>query len=175
MLDVAWGHLTKGRAGIYRELYSNPRSALCIRKRDSKTTPIRKSLPQMQSPAVCEPESSSGKRIDRRIGRKALPPFWDLVFKLDYGKHQCWLWAGPLTSKGRATYCSKGKSYIPARKVYSELIGEIPNGGVITQSCHVNLCVNPKHLELKQTMARFLRLGIDQYPGFRFNHFDGTT
>ncbi len=69
---------------------------------------------------------------------------------------ECWLWTGKKYGSGRPYGCfyvgertpSRGRRAVAAHRFSYELIvGPIPDGLVVDHLCHVELCVNPAHLE----------------------------
>ena len=56
----------------------------------------------------------------------------------------CWIWQGPLNSHGYGK--SDGTS--AHRRVYEQLVGEIPEGMELDHLCKVRACVRPAHIEL---------------------------
>lgn len=50
----------------------------------------------------------------------------------------CWLWTGSLTSSG----------YGPHRRVFTRLVGPIPDGFELDHSCQTRCCINPAHLKV---------------------------
>lgn len=54
----------------------------------------------------------------------------------------CWIWTGHMNSKGYAHYHGQA-----SRKVWTELVGTIPDGLQLDHLCLVVACVRPEHLE----------------------------
>lgn len=75
--------------------------------------------------------------------------FWRRVKKSE----GCWLWTGPRGLDGKVGVCwvfvDGRRTYMTAHR-YMWILkhGEIPDDGVVRQSCGNGLCVNPAHLEL---------------------------
>ncbi|KKL79550.1 hypothetical protein LCGC14_2013720 [marine sediment metagenome] len=94
--------------------------------------------------------------------------FWEHVEKTS----TCWLWTGHIKSNGYGGY---GPETVH-RKVYKELVGEIPKGMLVCHHCDVKSCVRPNHLFLgthkdntqdavkKGRMASGLRNGAYTHP-----------
>lgn len=62
----------------------------------------------------------------------------------------CWIWTGPVDSKGygRLLVGGRGGTAIGAHRIAYELhIGPIPDGLDLDHLCRTPLCVNPAHLE----------------------------
>lgn len=61
----------------------------------------------------------------------------------------CWLWAGGLSSRGRAMFSISGsKNCFASRLAYMLARGPIADGLCVCHTCDVPLCVNPDHLFL---------------------------
>lgn len=60
----------------------------------------------------------------------------------------CWIWQlGQRRGYGRAHDPASRKGIPAHRKIYTELVGPIPEGLVLDHLCRNPLCVNPAHLE----------------------------
>ena len=55
----------------------------------------------------------------------------------------CWLWTGPVNTKG---YGQQGRR-IAHRILYESHVGPVPEGKQLDHLCRVRSCVNPEHLE----------------------------
>jgi len=62
----------------------------------------------------------------------------------------CWLWNGPLTPNGYATFRVHrgGGQVVVHRALYEHYVGPIPEGLQADHLCRVRRCCNPAHLEL---------------------------
>jgi hypothetical protein len=60
----------------------------------------------------------------------------------------CWLWTGPLNSKGYGTvHVAKTGTRYTHRVMYELHVGPIPEGYHIDHLCRNRACCNPSHLE----------------------------
>ena len=58
-----------------------------------------------------------------------------------------WLWTACLNPNGYGQVRVAGKAWLAHRRVYTLLVGEIPEGLSLDHTCRVHRCVNPEHLE----------------------------
>jgi hypothetical protein len=72
----------------------------------------------------------------------------------------CWVWTGPLDSRGYGNMNIKGRGPIAHRHAYEFAVGPIPEGLEIDHLCRVRACVNPAHLE-PVTSAENMRRAAD--------------
>lgn len=73
------------------------------------------------------------------------PPFWERVEKTE----TCWLWNGPLNSRGYGRVSRRAQGHEYAHRVaWMESRGPIPEGLSIDHLCRNRRCVNPAHMEL---------------------------
>ena len=60
----------------------------------------------------------------------------------------CWEWTGYRNRGGYGTYRTPTKNWLVHRLAYTELVGDIPEGGFIHHDCENPACYNPEHLRL---------------------------
>lgn len=75
---------------------------------------------------------------------------WSRVDKMESG---CWIWAGPVDSRGYGHLAFEGKNWRAHRLAYTLTLGPIPKGDghhgtVVMHACDNKLCCNPAHLSL---------------------------
>jgi hypothetical protein len=65
----------------------------------------------------------------------------------------CWLWRGQVSNSGYGRIMLPGpqgrRMESAHRASYQTLVGAIPEGAFVRQTCGNRLCVNPEHLELQ--------------------------
>jgi hypothetical protein len=71
--------------------------------------------------------------------------FFSKVWKDPNG---CWVWDGAKVNGIYGNFRVDGKSLLAHRFAYTQFVGELPIGTVITHSCQEPSCVNPEHLLL---------------------------
>lgn len=58
----------------------------------------------------------------------------------------CWLWLGPMTTRGYAQVTYQSKTHIVSRLTYELAHGPLASGVFACHRCDTPLCVNPDHL-----------------------------
>ena len=85
-----------------------------------------------------------------KFGLKVWPTaeerFWAYTTK--GADDECWLWSGPLGTKGYGKVVSKSlkKGYMLSHRFSAELAGMDIDGMCVCHKCDTPLCVNPSHL-----------------------------
>lgn len=69
--------------------------------------------------------------------------FWKKVDITPY----CWLWTGAVSSTGYSNFWIFHKYLTGHRYLYTQWVGEIPEGLDLDHLCRNRSCVNPAHLE----------------------------
>ena len=102
----------------------------------------------------------------RKYGKPTLPTPLERLEKYIEKTDDCWLWTGA-KQKGYGAVQYRGRLHRAHRAVYTELVGEIPDGLVLDHLCRVPACVRPEHLE-PVTQRENLRRGVNV--GLRKGH-----
>ena len=67
----------------------------------------------------------------------------------------CWIWIRQISNGGYGKITMRGPDGLYTdnanRDSYRAFVGPVPERGVVMQKCGNRLCVNPEHLELKNT------------------------
>ena len=75
--------------------------------------------------------------------------FWD---KVDMrAATECWPWMGGRTGRGYGTFWDDGMARAAHKVAYELSTGEVPEGKYVHHTCDNVLCMNPGHLDLKDT------------------------
>lgn len=94
-------------------------------------------------------------------GDRLLPVRDRLMSRIRQLPNGCWEWTGKITASGHGAVGYRGHRHVLAhRAVYTEFVGEIPQGLTLDHLCHTQdtschlgkdcphrRCVNPAHLE----------------------------
>lgn len=84
---------------------------------------------------------------------KLLQRFWSKVEKTS----TCWLWRGPLNTKGYGLWHANGRRFMAHRTSYAIMGGAITKEDQLDHLCRVRNCVNPAHLERVTNKINILR------------------
>lgn len=85
------------------------------------------------------------------------PEIMRRFFKYINQEGGCWLWTGRISTSGKGQFridwtrqkgAQGGTRMDTHRLAYIWFVGDIPEGGIIKQTCKVGACCNPDHLEL---------------------------
>jgi hypothetical protein len=75
--------------------------------------------------------------------------FWD---KVDVRTHdECWPWLGGRTGRGYGTFWADGMARAAHKVAYELSAGAVPRGKYVHHTCENVLCMNPAHLDLRET------------------------
>ncbi len=132
--------------------------------------------------SYCSKESLPPRRNSRRHA-DACPRCWEFV-RLRVGRHGspeapkiptvlermesriqpepntgCWLWTGATNSDGYGFVWHNRKNEYAHRVMYSEKVGQIPEGLQLDHLCEQKCCVNPSHLRATTARENILRSG----------------
>jgi len=80
--------------------------------------------------------------------------FWDKVDMRandEDSTDQCWPWMGGRTGRGYGTFWDDGMARAAHKVAYELSTGEVPDGKYVHHTCDNVLCMNPAHLDLKDT------------------------
>jgi HNH endonuclease len=98
----------------------------------------------------CGAQVKPGRRflLGHRTHRPMADRFWEKVDKTT----DCWLWTGAFDRDGYPRFDpgpAVGKPGNAARTAYVLVVGPIPPGWFVMQTCKVRACVRPDHLVLR--------------------------
>ena len=71
----------------------------------------------------------------------------DLARFVEVDAAGCWVWVRARTENGYGTVRRGGRLWKAHRWVYTQLVGEVPDGLDLDHLCRNRACVNPDHLE----------------------------
>lgn len=92
--------------------------------------------------AVKKAGSSAGEAVRKER-------FWDKVEK--HSDDECWPWLGGRTGRGYGTFWADGMARAAHKVAYELSTGEVPAGKYVHHTCDNVLCMNPAHLDLRDT------------------------
>jgi hypothetical protein len=82
-----------------------------------------------------------------RINAHGMNPFERVMSNVEKTDNGCLVYKGEKNRNGYGRIGANGKKYVQAhRLVYSELVGDIPEGLYVLHKCDNPPCVNPAHL-----------------------------
>ena len=81
-----------------------------------------------------------------------LAVFWSKVRKTK----TCWLWTGPLNTKGYGLWHANGGRFMAHRTAFS-MVRALSKEDQLDHLCRVRNCVNPAHLEIVTNRTNVLR------------------
>ncbi len=88
-----------------------------------------------------------------QISERDMVRFWKKVDRK--GDSECWVWQGSPTEDGFGQFSIGYRTFLAHRVAYALILGNIPAGHIVWQSCGNRLCINPVHLRLSGNLERF--------------------
>ncbi len=86
------------------------------------------------------------------------PKSADLTSRVD-AVGPCWLWTGTIDRDGYGRVTVNQRQWRAHRYVWTQLVGDIPEGMTLDHLCRERSCVNPDHLEVV-TPGENVRRGV---------------